>query len=51
MRWWVEREAGRAGGEALPEPDLPLLAGWRREVAGQAAIDLLAGKTRPAGAG
>lgn len=39
VRWWVEE-----GGEA-PEPDLPLLSGWRRRLAGQAALDWLAGQT------
>lgn len=39
VHWWVE-----SGGEA-DEPDLPLLAGWRRELAGQAALDWLAGQT------
>lgn len=39
VHWWVE-----SGGEG-DEPDLPLLAGWRRELAGQAALDWLAGQT------
>lgn len=38
VRWWVE------GGRSA-EPDLPLLTGWRRELAGQAALDWLAGET------
>lgn len=41
VRWWLARE--REGAEA-PEPDLPLLSGWRRELAGQAALDWLAGE-------
>ena len=40
VRWWVE-----GGAEGEPEPDLPLLSGWRRELAGQAALDWLAGQT------
>ena len=43
VRWWLDREAGPAGGAALPEPDLALLTGWRRQVAGQAALAVLAG--------
>ena len=39
VHWFYE-----GGGEA-PEPDLPLLHGWRRELAGQAALDWLAGQT------
>jgi ribonuclease D len=39
VHWFHE-----TGGEA-PEPDLPLLSGWRRELAGQAALDWLAGQT------
>lgn len=39
VRWWLARDG--SGGEA-PEPDLPLLAGWRREVAGRAALEQLA---------
>ena len=39
VRWFHD-----SGGEA-PEPDLPLLAGWRRALAGQAALDWLAGQT------
>lgn len=41
-RWWAE-EGSR--GEGASEPDLPLLSGWRRELAGQAALDWLAGQT------
>jgi ribonuclease D len=43
VRWWVESE----GGERAPAacPDLPLLAGWRRDLVGQAALDWLAGQT------
>lgn len=41
VRWWLA--SARSGGGA-PEPDLPLLAGWRRELAGQAALDWLAGR-------
>jgi ribonuclease D len=44
VRWWRDR-AGRAEGAALPEPDLPLLTGWRREVAGRAALAVLDGTT------
>jgi len=40
VRWWIE-----GGTEGAPEPDLPLLSGWRRELAGQAALDWLAGQT------
>ena len=36
--WW-------ATGDRSREPDLPLLQGWRRELAGQAALDWLAGRT------
>ena len=39
LLWWVEE--GSAGSA---EPELPLLAGWRRELAGQAALDWLAGR-------
>ncbi|HEX2164685.1 MAG TPA: hypothetical protein VHM02_12110, partial [Thermoanaerobaculia bacterium] len=42
VRWWVESGEGRG---AAPEPELPLLSGWRRELAGQAALDWLAGQT------
>ncbi len=43
VRWWLGRDvAGTAG--AAAEPDLPLLAGWRRELAGAAALDWLAGR-------
>ena len=38
VRWWSGRDDG--GGAA--EPDLPLLVGWRREVAGAAALARLA---------
>jgi ribonuclease D len=40
-RWWWER----CGGEGAAEPDLPLLSGWRRELAGQAALDWLAAQS------
>jgi ribonuclease D len=39
VRWFHD-----TGGEG-EEPALPLLAGWRRELAGQAALDWLAGQT------
>lgn len=46
-RWWVEEgSTDREGGEPAAEPDLPLLSGWRRELAGQAALDWLAGASR-----
>lgn len=38
VRWWLE-------GDRSEEPDLPVLAGWRRELAGQPALDWLAGRT------
>lgn len=38
VRWWIE-------GDRSVEPELPLLSGWRRELAGQAALDWLAGET------
>lgn len=38
VRWWVE-------GDRSEEPDLPLLAGWRRELAGRALLQWLAGET------
>ena len=38
VRWWIE-------GDRSAEPGLPLLSGWRRELAGQAALDWLAGET------
>jgi ribonuclease D len=41
--WWLAGDRGR-------EPDLPLLQGWRRELAGQAALDWLAGRTAIAAA-
>lgn len=34
VRWWH-------GGDREAEPDLPLLAGWRRELAGQALLERL----------
>jgi ribonuclease D len=43
VRWWVERGSA-APAERHEEPDLPLLSGWRRELAGQAALDWLAGR-------
>jgi ribonuclease D len=36
--WWLAGDRGR-------EPDLPLLQGWRRNLAGQAVLDWLAGRT------
>lgn len=41
VHWWVEE----GGGDGAAAPDLPLLAGWRRELAGRAALDWLAGQT------
>ncbi len=41
--WWLAGDRSR-------EPDLPLLQGWRRELAGQAALDWLAGRTAIAAA-
>jgi ribonuclease D len=41
VHWWV----AEGGGEGAGEPDLPLLSGWRRELAGAAALDWLAGQT------
>ena len=41
VRWWLGR--AKAGEEAA-ERALPLLAGWRRELAGAAALDWLAGR-------
>lgn len=38
VRWWVE-------GNRSEEPDLPLLAGWRRELAGRALLSWLSGET------
>jgi ribonuclease D len=38
VRWW----SGRGDGGGAAEPDLPLVAGWRREVAGAAALARLA---------
>lgn len=40
VHWWI---AG--GADGAPGPDLPLLSGWRRELAGQAALDWLGGQT------
>jgi ribonuclease D len=37
VRWWVEGDRGQ-------EPDLGLLQGWRRELAGQAVLDWLEGQ-------
>ncbi|HUO87513.1 MAG TPA: HRDC domain-containing protein [Thermoanaerobaculia bacterium] len=45
LRWWVENRDGEPTGQGAAEPDLPLLAGWRREIAGQAALDWLADQT------
>ena len=42
VRWWLRR--AKAGEEGSAEPALPLLAGWRRELAGAAALDWLAGR-------
>ncbi len=42
--WWHR-------GDREEEPDLPLLQGWRRDLAGQAALDWLAGRTAIAAAG
>lgn len=42
--WWLTGDRGR-------EPELALLTGWRRKVAGQAALDWLAGRTAIAAAG
>ncbi len=45
VSWFVETEgAGR-------EPDLPLLRGWRRQLAGEAALEWLEEKTAGAAAG
>ncbi len=38
VRWWLE-------GDRSEEPDLPVLEGWRRDLAGQPALDWLAGRT------
>jgi ribonuclease D len=38
VRWWLEGERSR-------EPDLPVLAGWRRELAGGALLAWLSGET------
>ena len=38
VRWWVE-------GDRASEPDLPLLSGWRRELAGAALLRWLEGET------
>jgi len=38
VRWWVE-------GDRAAEPDLPLLRGWRRELAGEALLAWLSGET------
>ncbi|MGD2115600.1 MAG: HRDC domain-containing protein [Acidobacteriota bacterium] len=38
VRWWVE-------GNRAEEPDVPLLAGWRRELAGEALLRWLSGQT------
>lgn len=38
VRWWLEGERSR-------EPDLPVLAGWRRDLAGETLLDWLAGET------
>jgi ribonuclease D len=38
VRWWVE-------GDRSDEPGLPLLTGWRRELAGEALLRWLSGRT------
>lgn len=38
VRWWLE-------GDRDEEPDLPVLEGWRRDLAGQPALDWLEGRT------
>lgn len=38
VRWWLEGERSR-------EPELPVLAGWRRELAGGALLAWLSGET------
>lgn len=38
VRWWLE-------GDRDQEPDLPVLQGWRRDLAGQPALDWLQGRT------
>ncbi|HLE84387.1 MAG TPA: HRDC domain-containing protein [Thermoanaerobaculia bacterium] len=38
VRWWLEGDRGR-------EPDLPVLAGWRRELAGETLLAWLSGET------
>lgn len=38
VRWWLEGDRSR-------EPDLPVLGGWRRELAGEALLAWLAGET------
>ncbi len=38
VRWWVE-------GERSAEPPLPILSGWRRELAGEALLGWLQGET------
>jgi len=38
VRWWVE-------GDRAAEPDVPLLRGWRRELAGDALLAWLSGET------
>lgn len=42
VRWWLRREEDGAG--AAGDPGLPLLEGWRRELAGEAALAWLAGR-------
>jgi ribonuclease D len=45
--WWEQGSRAAASPEARGgEPDLPLLAGWRRELAGQAALDWLSAASR-----
>lgn len=38
VRWWIEGDRGR-------EPDLAVLTGWRRELAGEALLAWLRGRT------
>ncbi|MFW6175236.1 MAG: ribonuclease D [Acidobacteriota bacterium] len=38
VRWWIEGDRSR-------QPDLAILTGWRRELAGKALLSILAGET------